>query len=259
MWQALREIVERRELLLTLAGRDIRIRYKQTAMGFAWAVMMPVLMMLIFVQIFGRRSETDASMRPYAVWVYCGLLPWQFFAASMKGAVESLIKNNSLVTKIYFPREVFPLAQIVSAAVDFAVASMVLVGLMAWYGVVPGAAALLLPAVLTVQLLLMLGLSLILAMSNLFYRDVKYVFEVALLLWMFVSSVIVPVPTDGLLGRLLWFNPMVHVIEGYRAVLLDNAWPEPLGFAYAATVAVVLACVGLRVFHESEYKFAEVI
>ena len=226
MWEALRELVDRRDLLLELASRDLRIRYKQTLLGAAWAIFTPLVLMVVFTQLFTRVARIDVGDAPYSIYVYCGLLPWQFFSASVKGAVESLTRNSRLVTKIYMPREVFPLSQIVSAGVDFSVASFVLAGQMVHYGVRPGAMLLLLPVVLAVQLLFTSGVCLLASMGNLFFRDVKYLSEVALMLWMFATSVVYPVPTDGRWGWLLALNPMTPIIDSYRQILLYNAAPD---------------------------------
>lgn len=259
MRAAISEIYQFRELLLTLAYRDIRIRYKQTLLGAAWAVFNPIVMMVIFSQVFSRVARIDTGDIPYPIFVYCGLLPWQLFSNTLKGAVESLTRNSRLVSKIYMPREVFPLSQIVASLVDFAIASVVLVAMMAWYGYWPKATCVLLPMILLVQILFMTGLSLFLAMANLFYRDVKFIFEVVLLLWMFVTSVVYPIPSGGAWGWLLALNPMTPIIDGYRNVLLLGQWPDPLGFAYATILSLVLCVIALRWFHETEYLFAEVI
>lgn len=252
-----RELWTHRELLFELASRDLRIRYKQTLLGTAWALFTPLTMMLIFTQIFARVAKIDTGSVPYPVFVYCGLLPWQFFAGSLKGSVESLTRNSRLVTKIYMPREVFPIANVLSCFVDFMVASIVLAGLMAWYGLAPTWTILFLPAIVIVQVAMIVGFSLLLSMANLFYRDVKYVFEVVLLMWMFATSVVYPIHLDGFWGKVLALNPMTPIIDGYRCVLLDGRLPDPMAFGYASLVAVVLMLVGFRWFHESEYLFAE--
>lgn len=259
MREALGEIFRSRELLFALAYRDIRIRYKQTVIGAAWALVLPFTMMLIFSQVFSRTARVDTGDIPYPIFVYCGLLPWQFFAGCLKGAVESLTKNNRLVTKIYFPREVFPLSQVLSNGIDFLVAALVLAGLMAWYGVMPKQTIVYLPLVVAVQVALTMGLGFLLSMGNLFYRDVKYVFEFVLMLWMFVTSVLYPIKLGGVWGCLLALNPMTPIIDAYRQTLLLGEPPSGPGFVYATAVAAVLFIVGLQLFHESEHLFAEVI
>lgn len=252
-----RELIAHRELLLELAARDVRIRYKQTLLGAAWAFFTPLVMMILFTQIFARIAKIDTGSIPYPIFVYCGLLPWQFFSSSLKGSVESLTRNSRLVTKIYMPREVFPLAQILSSFLDFLVASLLLAAMMAWYGYTPAWTILALPVVIAVQILLTVGLALILSMANLFFRDVKYVFEVVLLMWMFATSVIYPIHLDGSWAWLLALNPMTPVIDAYRSVLLLGEFPNAAGFGYAAAIGLALTVVGFRWFHESEYLFAE--
>jgi ABC-type polysaccharide/polyol phosphate export permease len=254
------EILRSRELLTELTLRELRIRYKQTALGALWAVFTPVLMMLLFSTVFARIAKIDTGAVPYAIFVYCGLLPWQFFASSVKNATESLTRNNRLVTKIYLPREVFPLSNVFSSLVDFCVASLVLVGLMAWYRFAPPVGGLIwLPAILCVQLAFTIGLSLLLSMSNLFFRDVKYVLEVGLLVWMFATSVVYPINPEqiGGWGWLLLLNPMTPIVDAYRQALLYGHAPSPVGFTYAATIAAAAFVYGLKWFHEAEYLFAE--
>lgn len=257
MREAAAEIVRSRELVLELAYRDLRIRYKQTLLGAAWAIFTPVLMMIIFTQIFARVARVDSGGVPYPIFLYCGLLPWQFFASAVKGSIEALTRNARLVTKIYMPREVFPLAQVISSAVDFLVASVVLVVMMAWYGVPPKATILFLPMVLMVELALIVALSLLVSMGNLFFRDVKYIAEVVIMLWMFVTPVVYPLPKVAGWDWLLRANPMAPIIEAYRRVLLEGQLPDPVGFGYAAAVAFILLAAAAHWFHESEYLFAE--
>jgi lipopolysaccharide transport system permease protein len=258
MREPILELVRSWELLLELTMRELRIRYKQTALGALWALFSPVLMMILFTQIFARAAKIDTGDIPYAVFVYCGLLPWQFFASSLKGSVESLTRNNRLVTKIYMPREVFPISTVLAAFVDFLVASLVLVGLMLYHGFHPPLSALAyLPAIILVQITLTVGLSLLLSMGNLFYRDVKYVMEVLMIVWMFATSVVYPLRFDGPWGWLLQLNPMTPIIDGYRQVLLHGTAPDFVGFAYTAVLASIVFAYGLRWFHESEYLFAE--
>ncbi|MFO0949089.1 MAG: ABC transporter permease [Planctomycetota bacterium] len=259
MWEALSEIVRYRELLQELVGRDMRVRYKQTLLGAAWALFLPVAMMVVFTQIFAARHEESDGSIPYPLFAYCGLLPWQFFAASLKGSVESLTRNRLLVTKIYMPREVFPLAQVLACGVDFAIASLVLVGLMAWYDVVPSATVVLVPFVLLLQVTLSFGLALLVSMGHLFYRDVKYVFDVLVLLWMFATPVVYDVPTAGRWSWLFMLNPMTPIIESYRALILRSELPDPYRLGFAAAVSLTAFWIGVRSFHASEHLFAEKI
>lgn len=263
------ELVHYRELLLSLTWRDIRVRYKQSLLGIGWAVLLPLSLMLVFTFVFTRaidaRSVLNVNM-PYALYAYTGLVPWMFFSMSLGGCVNSLVANRNLVTKVYFPREVFPLSCIGSSFVDFCVAMVVLTGLMAYFHLagewsfVPHATLLLLPIVVVVQIALTIGLGMLLAMANLFYRDVRQVFSVAIQLWMFVSAVVVPVPKDGSwLAGLIWFNPLVPIIGAYRECIVYGQWPDAGAFIYATACAVALLAVGWLCFRRASYRFAECI
>ena len=250
------EQFEYRELLYQMTMRDIRLRYKQTVMGFGWAIFMPLLNTAVFSVIFMRVAPIDTGV-PYPLFAYCGLLTWNFFSSSLKFAVTSLTGNSTLVTKVYFPREVFPFSAVIVSLVDLAVGSMVLVGLMVWYHVGVSPALLFLPVVVLVQVAFTLGIALLLAMGNLFFRDVKYLFEVVVTVWMFATSVVYPVEmVGGKLGTLMRLNPMTPIIEGYRDVILYGRLPG-LSFLGAAIVALVTFAFGWVLFHRAEFQFAE--
>jgi lipopolysaccharide transport system permease protein len=250
---------EYRELLYQLTLRDLKLRYKQTVMGFGWAVFMPLLNTALFSVIFTRVAPIDTGV-PYPVWVYCGLAVWNFFASAVKFATNSLAGNMHLVTKVYFPREVLPLSAVLVSVADFLVSTTVLAALMAWYGVKPGAALLFLPLLLVVQLIFTIAVSLVLSMANVFYRDVKYLVEVLITVWMFATSVVYPVDrVGGRLATILALNPMTPLVEAYRSVILYNRPPEILGFLYVTILSVVLLGTSWLVFHRAEFKFAESI
>lgn len=246
-----------RELLYQMTRRDLLLRYKQTVMGFGWAVFMPLVNTAVFSVIFTRVAPLQMDM-PYPLFAYCGLLAWNFSASSMRFAVTSLTANSSLVTKVYFPREIFPLSAVLVSLVDFAVGSIVLVALMAYYQVVPTAAAAALPWVLLVHFMFTLGMALVLAMANLFYRDVKYLFELVVTVWMFMSAVLYPVNrVGGLTGQLMAINPMTPILEAYRDVLLRGRVPETTSFLITTAVAATFLVVAWVIFHRAEYEFAE--
>src|SRR5262245_43727341 len=266
-WAALRrdlqemiqELIQYRELLVMMTRRDLLLRYKQTIMGFGWSILMPVTYMIVFSVIFTRVVKLETGV-PYPIYAYAGLLPWNFFASSLRFAVSSLTANPTLVTKVYFPREILPFSVILVSLVDFAVGSVVLVGLMIYYGVGIHAAVLFLPVVLVVQIMFTAGVTLILAMGNLFYRDVKYLIEILITLWMFATSVVYPVSKiGGWTGAALKLNPMTTIIDAYRSVLLHGQLPAPGPFAGAAVVSAALLLMSWLAFHRAEYKFAESI
>ena len=224
----------------------------------AWAIFMPLVNTALFSVIFTRVAPLDTGGLPYPLYAFCGLLVWNFFASALRFSVNSLTSNQTLVTKVYFPREIFPFSAVIVSLVDFAVATPVLAALMLYYGVAPTAAILALPLVVLVNVLFAAGVSLFLAMANLFYRDVKYLFEIVITVWMFATSVVYPVGlVGGRLGALLELNPMTPIVEAYRDVLLRGQWPHGPSFlasAVAAAAVLLLAWVG---FHRAEFRFAE--
>ncbi|MBI2221523.1 MAG: ABC transporter permease [Acidobacteria bacterium] len=251
------EQFEYRELLYRMAQRDLLIRYKQTVLGFLWAIFMPLINTLIFSVIFTRVARIDTHGIAYPVYAFCGLLAWNFFSSSLRFSVTSLTHNTSLVTKVYFPREIFPFAAIWVGLVDFCVGSLVLAAFMAYYGVAPHWTALALPLIVCVQMMFTAGIALLLAMANLFYRDVKYLFEVTLTVWMFATSVVYPVTlVKGRTGALLQLNPMTPIIDAYRAVLLRGELPGP-AFGAAVVLSIVTFALGWLWFHRAEFTFAE--
>lgn len=264
----LRELIEYRELLWMLAWRDIRARYRHTMLGAAWAVTPAVATMLIFVFVFqhamGLKDVTGSSGVPYPLFALAGLVPWTFFTSGVTGAMGSLVSNRTLVTKIYFPREVFPLSAIGTAAADFLV-SMVVLGLViggyalwtpwTWQA---GAGIWWLPVVVAVQVMLMAGLGYLLSLGNLYFRDVGFVIRAMLPLMMFVTNVLYPLRSSNpSVAWVIRLNPMVGLLDGYRAALFGEV-PFPIGpMLYAAALAATLLVAGWTLFHRSEHTFAE--
>ncbi|PYR93366.1 MAG: phosphate ABC transporter permease [Acidobacteria bacterium] len=250
------EQFEYREVLRQMTLRDLTLRYKQTVMGFGWAVLMPLVNTAVFSVIFTRVAPLDVGMA-YPLYAFCGLLAWNFFASALRFSVTSLTSNQILVSKIYFPREIFPIAAVLVALVDFAVAMVPLAALMAYYHVPVGASLVLLPVVIAIHVIFTAAIGLLLAMGNLFYRDVKYLFEVAITVWMFATSVLYPVErVGGRLGTLLGLNPMTAVIDAYRSVLLLGTWPSS-ALTSAAIVSIALLAMAWFAFHRAEFAFAE--
>jgi len=255
--EMLREQVEYRELLYRMTARDLLVRYKQSVMGFGWAVFMPLVNTALFSVIFTRVAPISTDV-PYPVFAYTGLLFWNCFASSLRFAVISLSSNAMLVTKIYFPREIFPFSAILVCLVDLAVGSTILIGMMTYYQITPTWTILYVPVLLLVQVIFTAGIGLLIAMANLFLRDVKYLFEIVLTVWMFATSVIYPLENiGGRLGVLLQLNPMTPIIDGYRATILRGQTPDFAAVAIAGALAVVTLAVGWLIFHRAEYQFAE--
>lgn len=247
---------EYRELLVRMTMRDLLLRYKQTAMGLGWAMFMPLVNTAIFSVIFTRVASIDVGA-PYPVYALCGLVAWNFFASALRFSVISLTSNPSLVTKLYFPREIFPFSAVLVALVDFAVASLLLVALMIYYDIGVTWSMVFLPAIIFAQVIFTAAIALLLAMGNLFYRDVKYLFEIVISVWMFASSVVYPVGrVGGKLGAMLALNPMTHLIDAFRAVVIDGVAPGP-AFAVTALFSVVLFISSWLLFHSAEFEFAE--
>jgi ABC-type polysaccharide/polyol phosphate export permease len=252
------EQFEFRELLVRMTARDLLLRYKQTAMGFGWALLTPLLNTIIFSIIFMRVAPLDTPV-PYPVFVYCGMVAWNFTASALRFAVTSLTANTSLVTKVYFPREIFPFSAVAVSLVDAAVASTVLVAMMVYYRIGISPAMLLLPAIVAIQAVFTLAVALFLAMANLFYRDVKYLFEAVLTVWMFASAIVYPLESaqGGLLGSALRANPMTSIVDAYRHVILYGTPPPALAFISVALLSVLLLPAVWLMFHRSEFRFAE--
>jgi len=247
---------EYRELLVRMTARDLLLRYKQTVMGFGWAIFMPLVNTAIFSVIFTRVATIDVGT-PYPVYAFCGLVAWNFFASSLRFSVTSLTSNPSLVTKVYFPREIFPFSAVLVSIVDFAVSAMVLVALMLYYRIAVGWPLLMLPVVFLAVVIFTTAAALLVSMANLFYRDVKYLFEIVIAMWMFATSVVYPIGrVGGRLGLLLTLNPMTHLIDALRAVLLNGRAPDS---AFVVTFAASVALFGLAwaLFHRAEFEFAE--
>jgi ABC-type polysaccharide/polyol phosphate export permease len=253
----LREQVEYRELLLQMTRRDLLLRYKQTVMGFGWALFMPLINTVVFSVVFMRVAPIETGL-PYPLYAYAGLLAWNFTASSLRFAVTSLTANANLVSKIYFPREIFPFSSVAVAFVDSAVGGIALVALMVWYGVGVNWPILLLPLIIAIHVTFTAGVALILAMSHLFFRDVKYLFDIVLNVAMFATSVVYPVERiGGTTGRFLALNPLTPIIDAYRSVLLRGTVPEYGPLLFAASVSLALLLAGWMAFHRAEMAFAE--
>jgi lipopolysaccharide transport system permease protein len=257
----LAELWRFRELLFFLIWRDVKVRYRQTVLGVAWAVLQPVMMVAVFTIFFGRLAGLPSAGVEYPLFALCGLLPWMFFAASVSGAGNSVVSAERLVTKIYFPRLAIPIAAVGVAAFDFLIALGVMGVLMAWYGVVPGFALLLAVPIAFVIGLAGLAFGTGLAALTVRYRDFRYVIPFLVQFWMFATpAVYMQTPEDatGLMAVLLWANPLVALIEGFRAACLGLPIPwVRLGIA-TVTVAVV-AAIGAAYFRKVEDDFADII
>jgi lipopolysaccharide transport system permease protein len=263
-WQSInfREIWQFRELLYFLAWRDVKIRYKQTVLGAAWAVLQPAMMMVIFTLFFGRMAGmAGKETGHYALFVLAALLPWTFFSTALTSAANSVVGSERLITKIYFPRLAVPFAAVGAALVDFVVSCILLAGMMVYYQVAPTWNLLLAPLIFAVIVLAALGMGALLAALNVAYRDFRYVIPFLIQVGMFVTPTIYtqPTPESGRMVQvLLVVNPMTSLIAGFRACVLggDIPWPA-VGVATALAVALFLG--GCSYFRRVEDNFADII
>ncbi len=256
----LKDLWEYRELLFFLIWRDIQVRYKQTVLGAAWAILQPVLTMIVFSIFFGRLAGVPSDGVPYPVFAFTGLLPWQLFVYALNGSGNSLVANQQLITKVYFPRLLIPLAAILAGLVDFAIAFIVLLGLMLYYGISPTLAILTLPLFLLFALATALAVGLWLSALNVEYRDVRYVLPFLTQFWLFVTPIAYPTSLVPESWRALYgLNPMAGVVEGFRWALLGKAGAvEPIVIVSALAVAALLFG-GLAYFRRMETTFADVV
>lgn len=255
-----KEIWRYKELLYFFVWRDLKVRYRQTAVGVAWAIFQPFMAMVVFSVFFGGLAHMPSDGVPYPIFVYTGLLFWQFFSSSLGDVSGSLISNQSIVTKVYFPRLILPLAVIATNLVDFFVASIVLVGLMFYYGFLPHLSGLLvLPLLLVITYLAALGGGLFLASINVKYRDVRYILPYFLQMLLFVTPVIYPSSIAGKYAWILAINPMTGVIKAARAAVLGT---EPINWfllALSFAAVTILLIIGVVMFKKMERYFADII
>jgi lipopolysaccharide transport system permease protein len=256
----LHELWAYRELLYFFIWRDIKVRYKQTVIGAAWAILQPFLAMLVFSLFFGRLAKLPSNGLPYPVFYYCALLPWSYFSGALQNATNVVVEQQRLITKIYFPRLVLPISAVLSGLVDFAIAFCMLIALMAYYRIAPGRAAFLLPGFLLLAVLTALGFGLWLSALNAVYRDVRYVVPFLVQFWMFASPV--AYSTSLVPERWRWIyslNPMAGVIEGFRWALTPQGLaPGPL-FGASAGGVVLLLVGGLFYYRAMEGTIADVV
>lgn len=249
-----------RDLLFAWTFRIIRARYQQSVLGGLWAILQPAATVLIFSVIFTRIIPIDTRGTAYVLFSFAAMVPWMFFSASISDMVNSLVENMNLVTKIYFPREILPLATLLARFVDFLIAGCMLVLLMLYFRTpLFPAGWLFLPMIVTIQAALALGLGLMGAALNVFYRDIKHVFTLALQLWFYASPIIYPVDRVPENMRTIFFlNPMAGVISAYRDVLLYEQLPDKT-LLYSGIIAVMVLLVGYWFFKRVEFQFADVV
>jgi lipopolysaccharide transport system permease protein len=256
----LSELWRYRELVYFLAWRDVKVRYKQAALGAAWAILQPLLSMIVFTLFFGKLAGIPSDGIPYPLFAYCGLVLWTYFSGVVGQGGQSLVSNSNLITKVYFPRIALPASTAVSGLIDFSVGLGFLIILMAYYHVQPGWALLWAPVFLASLILLTVGVGLILAALNVWYRDIKYTIPLLIQLWLFVTPVIYPTTfIPKRFQTLMALNPLAGIVEGFRACLFPGPRLDPTLTAISLTVSVIVFVVGLVSFRRTERLFADII
>lgn len=255
-----RELWEFRELAGFLAWRDLKVRYKQTLIGVAWAVLQPLAMMGVFTLFFGRLARMPSDGVPYPLFAFAGLLPWQLFARCLGDSSNSLVQNQQLIARVYFPRILVPIASLLTALVDFLIGGALLAGLMVFYAVVPSAHVVWIPAFLALMLISALGVGIWLSALNLEYRDVGHAIPFLTQLLLFLTPVVYPASLVPERWQLLYaLNPMVGVVQGFRWALLGSGAAPGPSLWVSATVACVLLASGVVFFRWRERTFADAV
>ncbi len=254
------ELWENRELIYFFVWREIKIRYKQTAIGAAWAVLQPFMSMLVFTLFFGRLAHIPSEGSPYPIFYYSALLPWMYFANSLQNATSAIVQNQSMITKVYFPRLALPLSAVLSGLVDFGIGFLMFVAMMIYYGIRPGIPLLFFPLFLLLAVLTATGMGLWLAAMNALYRDVRYVVPFLVQFWLFASPVAYPASLVPAKWRWLYgLNPMAGVIEGFRWSLSGHGAAPGRLILVSALIVVAVLVSGLFYFQKMEATIEDVV
>jgi lipopolysaccharide transport system permease protein len=250
---------EYHELLFFLVWRDVKVRYKQTALGVAWAILQPLMATLIFSIFFGRLAKMPSDGIPYPVFAYVGFVPWQYFANALTESSNSLVASQNLIKKVYFPRLIIPMGSVIAGLVDFCFAFIVLIGMMFYYGIRPSSSIFLFPVFLLLAVATALAAGLWLSALNVQFRDVKHTIPFLVQFWFFATPVVYPSTIVPARWR-MWYglNPMAGVVEGFRYTVLGKGHPGPMIWVSAAAVAVMLMG-GVLYFRKMESKFADIV
>jgi lipopolysaccharide transport system permease protein len=256
----LREIWQYRELLYFFSWRDLKVRYKQTAIGAGWAIFQPFITMVVFSVFFGGLAKIPSDNVPYPIFVYVGLLFWQFFSSALSDTSNSLITNQAIITKVYFPRLILPISSVITKFVDFLIATVILVGLMFYYDYTPNLVGLLIiPLLLIITFMAATGAGLFLAAINVKYRDVRYALPFFIQMLLFVTPVIYPASIAGKYSMFLAINPMMGVIQNARAALLGTAPINWTLLGISSIACFILLLLGIYVFKKVERYFADIV
>ena len=261
-WVSLRlkDLWEYRELLYFLVWRDVKVRYKQTVLGVLWAILQPFMTMVVFSIFFGRLAKVPSDGIPYPVFAYCALLPWQLFANALTASGNSLVANQQLLTKVYFPRLIIPISAVLAGLIDFGVSFLVLIGMMLYFGIVPTVAVLTLPLLIMLAIASALAVGLWLSALNVQYRDVQYTIPFLMQFWLFLTPIAYPSSLVPEKWRILYgLNPMAGVVEGFRWALLGKTNGIGSLIFVSALVVAILLFGGLVYFRRMERTFADVV
>jgi lipopolysaccharide transport system permease protein len=261
-WAAIkfRELWQYRELIYFFVWRDIKVRYKQTVLGAAWAIIQPFVTMVVFSIFFGRLAKMPSDGIPYPIFTYCALLPWNYFAEAMNRASNSMVESANLIRKVYFPRLVVPLSAVISGLVDFAIAFTVLIAMMFYYKTIPKVTLLWFPSFMLMTIATALGVGLWLSSMNVRYRDIRYTIPFLTQLWFFITPVVYPSRLLPGFWRIVYgLNPMVSVIEGFRWALLSKGQQPGWMLAVSAAMVLILLISGAFYFRRMEKTFADIV
>ena len=259
-WQDFREIWQYRELLYFFTWRDIKVRYKQTVIGIMWAVFQPFMTMVVFSIFFGHFAKMPSDGVPYPIFVFVGLLLWQFFSSSLNGASASLTGNTGIITKVYFPRLILPISSTLTNFVDFSISLVILIGIMVYYRFIPGLAGLwILPLLLVITFMIAVGAGMFLASVNVKYRDVRYALPYFIQMLLFITPVIYPPSIAGKFSWVLALNPMTGVIKAARSAILGNAPVNWILLGISAGFGILVLIIGTVFFKKTERYFADVV
>lgn len=256
-----RELIKYRELLWLVTQREIKVRYKQSALGVLWAVLQPFSLMVVFTVFFSLFARMPSDGIPYPLFSYAALLPWTFFSNSLSFAIPSLITNSHIITKIYFPREIIPLATVLAAFLDFMIAALIFAGLLVFYRVAPTWNIFYVIPLVIIQLAFTSGVCLLLSAFTVLYRDVRHTMPLIIQIWMFVTPILYPVSVVPARWRswYLTLNPMAVIIDGYRRTLVQGLPPEWRYLGVAAVVSAALLWAGYKYFKRLERDFADLV
>ncbi|MEK7609628.1 MAG: ABC transporter permease [Patescibacteria group bacterium] len=255
-----RELWNYRELLYFFTWRDLKVRYKQTVIGAAWAILQPFITMVIFTLFFGTLAKMPSDGIPYPIFVYTGLLFWQFFSSSLSDTSNVLIANQSIITKVYFPRLILPISGVITKFVDFLIASIILAGLMIYFGFIPHISGLLIiPILLIITFMASVGTGLFLASINVKYRDIRYALPYFIQMLLFLTPVIYPASIAGKYSWILALNPMTGVIQSARAALLGTTPINWVLLSISFSTCLIILIIGIMYFKKVERYFADIL